>query len=59
MALNHTRSVVVEDYTHIQKEAIVSATVTPGMLIELESTGKIKAHSTAGGNVERIFAFVC
>jgi hypothetical protein len=33
----------------MRKEALASATITPGMLIERLSTGKVAAHATAGG----------
>ena len=34
-----------------QEEALANAAITPGNLIELMSTGKVRKHSTAGGNV--------
>ena len=34
-----------------------AAAITPGMLVELTSAGKVQAHSTAGGNAQRMFAF--
>jgi hypothetical protein len=34
-----------------KEEAIANAAITPGMLIELMSTAKVKVHATSGGNV--------
>ena len=39
-----------------QEEAYASGTITPGMLIELDSSGYVKAHATEGGYGERAFA---
>src|SRR6056297_162847 len=39
----------------IAKEAETSGAVTPGMLAERISGGKIQAHSTTGGNAARMF----
>lgn len=33
------------------KEAVANAAITPGHLIERMTTGKMRAHATAGGNV--------
>jgi len=41
---------VVEEYT------ATAVAVTPGYLLELTSTGAVKAHATAGGNAFPIFA---
>ena len=41
----------------IRNEAIANAAITPGHLVELMSTGKVRVHATAGGaGVERAFA---
>lgn len=40
----------------IRFEAVANAAITPGHLVELMSTGKIKVHATAGGNAEKAFA---
>lgn len=40
----------------IRNEAIANAAITPGHLVELMSTGKIRVHATAGGNAEKAFA---
>jgi len=41
---------------YIGKEGIANATITPGMLIERMSTGKLRAHATAGANAQKLFA---
>ncbi len=38
------------------EEALASAAITPGDLIEVISTGKVRRHATAGGVAERLFA---
>lgn len=40
----------------IRNEAVANAAITPGHLVELMSTGKIRVHATAGGNAEKAFA---
>lgn len=41
----------------VRSEALANAGITPGMLVELLSTGKIQKHGTAGGSgVEKAFA---
>jgi len=40
----------------IRKERIANATITPGHLVEVISTGKLQPHGTAGGNAQKAFA---
>ena len=41
----------------VRNEAIANAAITPGHLVELMSTAKVRVHATAGGaGVERAFA---
>lgn len=50
IALKHYGAVV-------RAEAIANAALTPGHLVELMSTGKVRKHATAGGSaVEKAFA---
>lgn len=44
-------TIKLKKYSDVIVEAVANATITPGMLIELMSTGKVRAHATAGGNV--------
>ena len=38
------------------EELVAHATITPGMLIEEQSDGEVKAHATPSGNAARTFA---
>ena len=40
----------------LQKEATANAAITPGHLVEIMSTAKIRVHATAGGTAQRAFA---
>lgn len=40
----------------IQKEAVAAGSITPGMLVALNSAGKVAAHATGGGVAQRAFA---
>jgi len=40
----------------VRNERIANATIKPGALVELMSTGKLRAHATAGGNAQTAFA---
>ena len=40
----------------LRKEALANGAVTPGHLLQLESTGKVASHASAGGNAARAFA---
>ena len=44
------------DFRH--EEARAADTISPGMLIELDSSGEVVPHSTEGGYAERTFAEV-
>lgn len=49
-------TIKVKKYLDIIKEKVANAAITPGMLIELMSTGKVRAHATSGGNALPMFA---
>ena len=51
-----SNSVILKKYLDIINEYPADAAITPGMLIELNSDGEVKAHATAGGNVLPMFA---
>lgn len=40
----------------IRKERIANAAITPGHLVELMTTNKLRVHATAGGNCQKAFA---
>lgn len=45
------RSIKVKKYVDIIEEYDAAAAITPGMLVELTSAGKVQAHSSAGQNI--------
>jgi hypothetical protein len=49
-------TVKLKKYVDIVNEYEAAAAITPGMLLEMDSDGKVKAHATAGGNAEKMFA---
>lgn len=44
------KTVILKRYNNVQFEAIAHEAITPGSLVEVMSTGKIKNHATAQGN---------
>jgi len=40
----------------VRNEAVANAAITPGHLVELMSTGKLRVHASAGQNCEKAFA---
>lgn len=44
------KTVILKRYNDVQFEAIANEAITPGSLVEVMSTGKIKNHATAQGN---------
>lgn len=51
-----TDVILVQDFSNIRREAKASGTITPGMLVELEAAGTVKAHASAGGFAAKTFA---
>lgn len=51
-----SNTVKIKNYSDVMEEGTANAEITPGMLIEQMSTGKYRAHATAGGNVLPMFA---
>lgn len=49
-------SIILKKYVDIVNEREAAATITPGMLVELTSAGKVQAHSNAGQNAAKAFA---
>jgi len=49
-------TIKIKKYVDIIVEKAANAAITPGMLIEEMSTGKVRAHATAQGNVLPMFA---
>jgi hypothetical protein len=50
-------SVILKNYLKIREEYNAAAAITPGMLVELTSAGKVQAHSNAGFDAIPMFAF--
>jgi len=50
------KTIKVKNYLHVTVEREASAAITPGMLIELLSTGKVRKHATALGDAMPMFA---
>lgn len=44
------KTVILKRYNNVQFEAIAHEAITPGSLVEVMSSGKIKNHATAQGN---------
>jgi len=40
----------------IRKERVANAAITPGHLVEVMTTGKLRVHATAAGNAQKAFA---
>lgn len=49
-------SVIIKNYNDHFEEYTANAAISPGMLIELMSTGYVRAHATEGGNALPMFA---
>ena len=50
------RTVRVKDYLHIYDEYVAQEAITPGMIVELRSDGKVQKHSGEGEDVLPMFA---
>lgn len=49
-------TVILKNYLNIFEEYEANAALSPGMLVEVMSTGKLRKHATEGGNAVPIFA---
>jgi len=49
-------TIKLKKYVDIINEYVANAAITPGHLVELMSTNKVRKHSTAGGIAARMFA---
>lgn len=49
-------TIKLKDYLHVVEEYVAVAAITPGMLVEVTSAGKVQAHSTANGAAVPAFA---
>ncbi len=44
-------TIKLKNYLSIVEEFVAAAAITPGMVVEIDTAGKIKAHATSSGNV--------
>lgn len=49
-------TIKIKNYSDITEEFIAMEAITPGMLVEIHTDGKLKKHATANGNVLTMFA---
>lgn len=49
-------TIKIKKYSDHIEEWIANAAITPGMLVQLMSTGKVRAHTPANGNAIPMFA---
>lgn len=49
-------TIKVKKYSNVIEEFVANAAITPGMLVEVMSTGKLRKHATALGNAFPMFA---
>lgn len=49
-------TIVAKEYVGIRDEKTADGAITPGMLVERTSAGKVKAHDQAGGPAAALFA---
>lgn len=50
------RTIILKNYLNVREELVANAAITPGHLIEVMSTGKVRKHASAGQNVLPMFA---
>jgi hypothetical protein len=51
-----SNTIKIKNYLNVQEEIIAIGVITPGMLLELTSAGKVQAHSASGQNMFQYFA---
>lgn len=57
MASSTPHKIVLSDHDFVQLERIAAnVAITPGMLLEVNSSDQFALHSTSGGNMEALFA---
>lgn len=49
-------TIKIKKYSDVIEEIEAAGTITPGMLLELDSAGKVVAHNSAGENALLMFA---
>jgi hypothetical protein len=51
-----SNTIKLKNYLNVFEEFVANAGITPGHLVEVMSTGKVRVHTTAEGNVLPMFA---
>ena len=49
-------TIKIKKYSDNVEELVVNAAITPGMLVEIMTTGLVRAHATRNGNAAAMFA---
>lgn len=49
-------TIKLKKYSDVIEELVAAGTITPGMLLELTSAGKVQAHQNSGQNMLQMFA---
>jgi len=49
-------TIKIKKYADVVEEFVANAAITPGMLVEIMNTGKVRKHATSGGNAVPMFA---
>lgn len=49
-------TIILKNYLNVREEFVANAAITPGHLIEVMSTGKVRKHASAGQNALIMFA---
>ena len=52
--MNNT--IIKKSYVNIRDEKVAAGVITPGMLVERLAADTVQAHSTNGGEVNKLFA---
>lgn len=50
------KTIKIKKYSDVIEELVANAAITPGHLVEVMSTGKVRVHASAGGNALPMFA---
>jgi len=45
------KTIKIKNYSNVMEELVAAGTITPGMILGLDTAGKVVAHAVAGGNV--------
>jgi hypothetical protein len=51
-----SNTIKLKSYSNNMEELVANAAITPGMLVEVMTTGKVRAHADQNGNAVPLFA---